>query len=508
MCRVARHRLLATQNSFAGVTSEQLDPPGSGTSVLTWRRDVNWQPPGGPTDTGRCRWVSPNKIYEDDPDGVEYHEVWERLPESAGDSYGFQLTGDDGRTGILVVCGDCFLFTADRLKPLAQATDAGQRNSLVEAALEALPDIAARRTALTLEGSYGRLAPNAVGDAKAWRIETSTLPGRAGHCLFDEPGITTDALLSAAKAGKRLSFGVYPPPGGWSLKLVPDEEPELAPHAIPLSTFAPVATSKYLFSAPTVVVTGAAGGIGRAIAAAFAAQGARTVLVDRDLALLAAVRAAISKELPAADLHTAQCDLSSDQACTALAERLDELCGNDGGIGALINNAGVEYPTPLSTTFPDFMASWSSLLDNNVGSMARLTRALLPLLRPGSSVINQSSIWGLTAVADFSAYCASKHAVIGFSRSLAFELGPLSIRVNSVCPGWIRTEAAMRSLTSMAQSRSISEAEMEAEVLRNQAMRVFLNPSDIAAVFLWLASTDAAALTGQAIVASRGEVMH
>jgi 3-hydroxybutyrate dehydrogenase len=500
--------LLATQNAFCGFTTEHLDPSGSGTSVLTWRRDVNWQPPGGPEDTGRCRWVSPNKLYEDDAEGVEYHEVWERLPESVGHSYGVQLTGDDGRTGILVVCGDCFLLTADRLKPLAQATNPGQRNSLLEAALEALPDIAARRTALTLEGSYGRVAPDAASGAKAWRIETSTLPGRAGQCLFDEPGFTTEALRSAARAGKRLSFGVYPPPGGWSLKLVPDEEPELAPPAIPVCTFAPVATSKYLFSAPTVVVTGAAGGIGRAIAAAFAAQGARTVLVDRDLALLGAVRAAMAKEMPAADLHTAQCDLSSDQACAALAERLEALCGKDGGIGALVNNAGVEYPTPLTTTSPDFMRSWSSLLDNNVGSMARLTRALLPLLRPGSSVINQSSIWGLTAVADFSAYCASKHAVIGFSRSLAFELGPAGIRVNSVCPGWIRTEAAMRSLTSMAQSRSISEAEMEAEVLRNQAMRNFLNPSDIAAVFLWLASTDAASLTGQAIVASRGEVMH
>ena len=488
-------RLLATQNCFAGVTTEALDPPGSGTSVLTWRRDVNWQPPGGPVDTGRCRWVNKDKVYEDDLDGVEYHEVWERLPESAGDSFGFQLVGDDGRSGILVVCGDCFLFTADRLQPLA-------------AALEALPDLAARRAALTLEGSYGRVA--AAGGAQAWRIETSTLPGRAGQCLFHEPGCTTDALRSAARAGKKLSFGTYPPPGGWALKQVPDEEPA-PPHPaipIPVSTFAPVATSTYVLSARTVVVTGAAGGIGRAIAAAFAAQGARTVLVDRDAALLDAVRAAIAAELPAAELHSAQCDLSSDQACAALAQRLDKLCGGDGGVGALINNAGQEYPTPMSSTSADFMASWSTLLDNNVSSMARLTRALLPLLRPGASVVNQSSIWGLTAVADFSAYCASKHAIIGLTRSLAFELGPLGVRVNSVCPGWIRTEAAMRSLKSMAQSRSISEGEMEAEVLRNQAMRTFLDPSDIAPVYLWLASTDAASLTGQAIVASRGEVMH
>jgi NAD(P)-dependent dehydrogenase (short-subunit alcohol dehydrogenase family) len=126
---------------------------------------------------------------------------------------------------------------------------------------------------------------------------------------------------------------------------------------------------------------------------------------------------------------------------------------------------------------------------------------------PGASIINQSSIWGRTGVADFSAYVASKHAVIGLTRALAFELGPRGIRVNAVCPGWIRTEAAMRSLRSMAVTQGRSEAEVEKDLLAQQALPHMLTPDAIAGVYLFLASVDAAPLTGQALVASNGEVM-
>ncbi|MES2841376.1 MAG: SDR family oxidoreductase [Pseudomonadota bacterium] len=253
----------------------------------------------------------------------------------------------------------------------------------------------------------------------------------------------------------------------------------------------------YGLQGKTVLITGAAGGIGSALARAFAAQGARLMLLDRpDTAL-----PALSAEL---DATAAACDLGDAAQVARIATLVRERWGT---LDVLVNNAGTEYPTPLADAAPDAMARWAGLLDNNVTSMVRLTQALLPLLPRGASVINQSSIWGRIGVAGFSAYAASKHAVVGLTRSLALELGPRAIRVNAVCPGWVRTAAALRSLTAMAQEQGRSEAEVEREILSKQAMPVMLTPEDLAGVFLFLASEGASSLTGQCIVASHGEVM-
>lgn len=257
----------------------------------------------------------------------------------------------------------------------------------------------------------------------------------------------------------------------------------------------------YVLQGKVVVLTGASGGIGRALALAFARQRVRLCLVDRDSAALEI----LANELTTwAECHAIACDLGDDEQVAQLAQRLQQM---GGVVNVLVNNAGVEYPTPLTSDAPAAVNRWAALLDNNVVSMVRLTRALLPMMSAGTSVINQSSIWGKSAVADFSAYVASKHAVIGLTRSLAWELGPRGIRVNAVCPGWIRTEAAMRSLASMAQQQGSSLDAVERDLLSRQAIPAMLTPEDIAGVYLFLASADAAPLTGQSLVASNGEVM-
>lgn len=278
---------------------------------------------------------------------------------------------------------------------------------------------------------------------------------------------------------------------------------------------------RYGLEGKVVLITGAAGGIGRALASAFAAQGAQLVLVDRDTARLQSLEIELKtqrKNALATQLTTQQitpfagqaeplvlsCDLGDDDAVARLAQALQ---ARHGKLDVLLNNAGTEYPSALSDDAVDAMARWSQLLENNVSSMVRLTRAVLPLMAMGTSIINQSSIWGKSGVADFSAYVASKHAVIGLTRSLAWELGPRGIRVNAVCPGWIRTDAAMRSLRDMAQSSARTEADVERELLSKQALPGMLAPEDIAGVYLFLASADARSLTGQSIVASNGEVM-
>ncbi|WP_394560194.1 SDR family NAD(P)-dependent oxidoreductase [Aquipseudomonas alcaligenes] len=249
-----------------------------------------------------------------------------------------------------------------------------------------------------------------------------------------------------------------------------------------------------------VLLTGAASGIGRGLARAFAEAGATLELLDRNAEALAAVADELA---PLADVAWACVELGDSAAVAAYAERRGEL-----PLDVLINNAGVEYATPLAELGAEADAHWQALLDNNVASMLRLTRALQHQLRAGSCVINQASIWGLKGVPGFSAYVASKHAVIGLTRSLAWELGPRRIRVNAVCPGWIGTDAAMRSLAVMAQANGRSEADELALILAAQAVPELLTPADLAGTFLFLGSPLAAPVTGQALSVSHGEVMH
>lgn len=256
------------------------------------------------------------------------------------------------------------------------------------------------------------------------------------------------------------------------------------------------------FSGKTVLVTGAKGGIGLAIARAFSAHGATLELVDRARPL--AVSEAFCLGGPgAATWHEA--DLSDAAAVEALAHTLRQ---RGVAVDVLINNAGTEYPTPLDDDDPQAASRWSALLHNNVASMYLLTRAVLPLMAQDATVINQSSIWGKTGVAHFSAYVASKHAVIGLTRALAVELAPRGIRVNAVCPGWVRTAAALRSLHAMAARRGIDASVLQAEILDGQAIPTLLEPEDIAGTFLFLASTLAKGITGQSIVVDNGEIMN
>jgi len=265
-----------------------------------------------------------------------------------------------------------------------------------------------------------------------------------------------------------------------------------------------MANNRYGLAGRRVLITGAARGIGLGIANAFAAEGAHLILLDRDSAALGEVAARLA--------DTTQVEAHSvDLADGAAVDQLAAAVCAQGPLHVLVNNAGGEYPTPLvpgpGVSSAEADARWSRLVENNVGTMFRLTRALLPAMQSGAAVINQSSIWGKMGVPHFSAYVASKHAIIGLTRSLAWELGPQGIRVNAVCPGWIRTEAAMRSAQVMADAHGRSLEDELAQIVAAQAMPKLLEPEDIAGLYLFLASNDARAITGESIVAGLGEVM-
>jgi NAD(P)-dependent dehydrogenase (short-subunit alcohol dehydrogenase family) len=116
-------------------------------------------------------------------------------------------------------------------------------------------------------------------------------------------------------------------------------------------------------------------------------------------------------------------------------------------------------------------------------------------------------VWGKSAAADFAAYVTSKHANIGFMRVLAKELGPRGIRVNAVCPGWVRTRAALQSLQEVSARAGMDEDAMLDEILSGQALPGLMEPDDMVSTYLFLASDHAASVTGQAWNVDRGEVM-
>jgi 3-hydroxybutyrate dehydrogenase len=241
----------------------------------------------------------------------------------------------------------------------------------------------------------------------------------------------------------------------------------------------------------TVLITGASRGIGLGIAEAFAENGAILHLLADDPEVLAA-----AGRLSATGHRV---DITDEPAI------LGALAGIP-ALDVLINNAGLERMTPLEDQGAANAETFRRVIEINVTGTFLMTRAALPKLGPGGRIINTASIWGRVAEPLFSAYVASKHAVIGLTKTWARELGPSGIAVNAVCPGWVRTAASMRSLETMAKRQDRPEAELLDGILAAQALPGLMEPADIAGPYLFLASDLARNVTGQTLGVDRGEV--
>ena len=243
-------------------------------------------------------------------------------------------------------------------------------------------------------------------------------------------------------------------------------------------------------SGRTVLVTGSSRGIGYGIASAFAAAGADLHMLAEDEVIFEAAGRLGARS------HKG--DITKAGELAEVAQTIDRL-------DVLVNNAGLERITPIDDLSAENEAVFRRILETNVTGTFLATRALLPKLSRGGRIINTASVWSRTAEPPFGAYVASKHAIIGLTKTWAKELGPRGITVNAVCPGWVRTEASLRSLRVMAGRAGRPEDELLQEIVAVQALPGFMEPADIAGTYLFLASDLAANITGQSLGVDRGE---
>jgi 3-oxoacyl-[acyl-carrier protein] reductase len=239
------------------------------------------------------------------------------------------------------------------------------------------------------------------------------------------------------------------------------------------------------------LVTGAASGMGRATAHLFADEGARVGVAD-----LGADRvAAVVSEIEGAGGEAAgfECDVSSPDAIRRLVDGMVERFG---GLDILVNNAGVSFLAGTDAPDDEFELAWNRTLDVNLTAHVWMVRAALPYLRASGAgrIVNIASTEGLIATAGLPAYTASKHGVIGLTKSLAVELGRTGVTVNCICPGPINT----------GMTAGIADDAKDAYARRRVPLRRYGEPEEVAQMTLSLVLPAASYVNGAVVVVDGG----
>ena len=240
-------------------------------------------------------------------------------------------------------------------------------------------------------------------------------------------------------------------------------------------------------SSRTALVTGAASGIGRAIAQDISAAGARVLVVDlneeQGQAVAAGLRGACFQ----------RADIASRSDCRAAVERAVREWGR---LDILVNNAGLQFVAPVEE-FPE--DRWEYLIRVMLIGPFLLTRYALPGMyaRGWGRVINIASIHGVVASPFKSAYISAKHGLVGFTKTVAVEAGDKGVTVNAICPSYVRTPLVEQQIADQARVNAISEEDVVQNVMLAQAaIKRLLEPSEVAAYATFLCSDAAAGVTG------------
>jgi NAD(P)-dependent dehydrogenase (short-subunit alcohol dehydrogenase family) len=249
-----------------------------------------------------------------------------------------------------------------------------------------------------------------------------------------------------------------------------------------------------------VIITAAAGGIGRVVAGAFAAQGARIHLCDVNDEALAEAAAALPNAV------VTRVDLADGDAVDRWVQAA---IADLGGVDVLINNAGIKGPTAyVEDVTPD---EWRESMAIGLDTQYLTARRVAPVMKAqgSGSIINMSSMAGVYGYGMRTPYAAAKWAVIGLTKSLAIELGAHGVRCNAICPGSVAGARMDSVIANEANHRGVDTSVVKAEYLSGQSIKRFVEPDEIADMCLFLASPASKMVTGQAIgVDGHTEAFH
>jgi NAD(P)-dependent dehydrogenase (short-subunit alcohol dehydrogenase family) len=239
-----------------------------------------------------------------------------------------------------------------------------------------------------------------------------------------------------------------------------------------------------------VLVTAGAAGIGRAFAEVFADAGAKVFICDVDKAALDAFRAARP------EIGGALADVADPKQVDAL---FDAAAAFLSGLDVLINNAGISGPTAPVEAIE--IADWDRTIGVDLSGMFYCTRKAVPMLKAagGGSIINLSSVAGRLGFPLRTPYAAAKWAVVGFTKSLAIELGPANIRVNAIQPGVVEGERIERVISAKAKALGLTFDQHKQQLLSKVSLRRMVSPLDIANMALFLATDAGRNISGQAL---------
>jgi NAD(P)-dependent dehydrogenase (short-subunit alcohol dehydrogenase family) len=253
---------------------------------------------------------------------------------------------------------------------------------------------------------------------------------------------------------------------------------------------APKARREGTVAGQRVVVTAGASGIGRAIADLLLANGAKVAICDVGKDFLSAYR----KAHPGSPAVVA--DVSSEKDVDSLFKTVAKELG---GLDALINNAGIAGPTGGVDEIDP--ADWRRCIDIDLTGQFLCARRAVPMIRKagGGSIVNMSSAAGRFGYAFRTPYSAAKWGIIGFTQSLAKELGPQNIRVNAILPGIVKGPRMDRVIEARAKQVGVSHEEMETRYLERVSLRRMVTPEDIAETVMFLLSRAGANISGQSL---------